>query len=182
MADVMRPPATGTAAAGLFDSVEQEAYLQLWRTYDRLREIDERLFAGHGITAQQYNALRVLRSVQPAAMATSALGARLVSRAPDMTRLLDKLEEQGLVGRRRGAENRRVVEVWITPRGAALVRRLAAAVRRCGREQLGHLDRSTLRTLIDILARARAPHEGEAGDGPWPGIDLLQSHPTRCAP
>jgi len=179
MAHTVREPATGKAAPRQFDSVEQQAYLELWRTYDRLREIDERLFAGHGITAQQYNALRVLRSMHPVAVPTSALGARLVSRAPDMTRLLDKLEEQGLVGRRRGAENRRVVEVWITPRGTALVRRLAVAVRRCGREQLGHLDRKTLRTFIDILGRARAPHEGEAGDGAWPAGDPLRSHPTR---
>jgi len=155
-------------SGGTFDSLEQEAYLQLWRTYDRLREIDENVFAGHGISAQQYNALRVLRSVHPAGLATAALGGRLVSRAPDMTRLLDKLEEQGLVRRRRRADNRRVVEAWITPAGAALVRRLAAAVRQCGREQLGHLDAASLRQLVGLLERARRPHEGD-GEAAWPG-------------
>lgn len=157
------------AAAPAFDSLEQEAYLQLWRTYDRLREIDERVFARHGITAQQYNALRILRSVRPGALSTSALGARLVSRAADMTRLLDRLEDQGLVVRRRSAENRRVVGVSITAGGAAVVTRLAAEVRRCGRDQLGHLDRATLRTLIGILQRARGPHEDPATAGAWPG-------------
>jgi len=163
-----RPRRTVTpSSAGLFDSLEQEAYLQLWRTYDRLREIDERVFAGHGISAQQYNALRVLRSVHPAGVATAALGGRLVSRAPDMTRLLDKLEDRGLVRRRRRADNRRVVEAWITPAGLALVKRLAAAVRQCGRDQLGHLDAASLRQLVGLLERARQPHEGDAAAA-WP--------------
>ncbi|MFM7034627.1 MAG: MarR family transcriptional regulator, partial [Planctomycetia bacterium] len=74
-------PCRTRPTSSAFDSLEQEAYLQLWRTYDRLREIDERVFQRHGITAQQYNALRILRSVRPQSLSTSALGARLVSRA-----------------------------------------------------------------------------------------------------
>lgn len=158
-----RPPPAG------FDSLEQEAYLQLWRTYDRLREIEERVFQSHGITAQQYNALRILRSVRPGSLATSALGARLVSRAADMTRLLDRLEELGHVARARTPENRRVVLVTITADGVAVVQRLAVAVRRLAEEQLGHLDRRTLRSLIEILVRAREPHEDPAAAAPWPG-------------
>ncbi len=152
-----------------FDSLEQEAYLQLWRTYDRLRELDERVFQGHGITAQQYNALRILKSVRPGALSTSAVGARLISRAADMTRLLDKLEEQGLVSRKRCEENRRVVYVSITAAGVAVVNRLAADVKRLGKDQLGHLDRRTLRSLIDMLERAREPHEDPATVAAWPG-------------
>jgi len=163
------PSSPNRSSSLLFDSVEQEAYLQLWRTYDRLREIDERVFQKYGITAQQYNALRILRSVRPGALSTSALGARLVSRAADMTRLLDKLEEQGLVARKRCEENRRVVYVSITATGATLISKLAAAVRRCGQDQLGHLDAKTLRTLIKILERARDPHEDEAAGDAWPG-------------
>jgi len=155
------------AASKSFDSLEQEAYLQLWRTYDRLREIEERMFQKHGVTAQQYNALRVLRSVRPRSMATSALAGRLVSRAPDMTRLLDRLEEPGFVRRERDAGNRRVVQVAITAGGMTLLSRLAGDVRRCGREQLGHLDPRTLRTLIAALKRAREPHEAERDA--WPG-------------
>ena len=164
-----RPPvAEPSPAADRFDSLEQEAYLQLWRTYDRLRELDERVFSPHGISAQQYNALRVLRAVHPRGLATSSLGARLVSRAPDMTRMLDKLEELGLVRRRRSLENRRLVEVWITPAGRMLVDRLAVAVRQCGRDQLGHLDRRTLGQFVDLLKRARGPHDRDAADL-WPG-------------
>ena len=167
MAPAVRTPVR--RAAAVFDSPEQEAYLQLWRTYDRLREIDEAVFQARGITAQQYNALRVLRAVGPGELSTSALGARLVSRAPDMTRLLDRLEEQGLVSRRRAADNRRMVCVSITAAGAALVDGLAADVRRCGRHQLGHLGRKTLRTLVELLRQAREPHEDAATMDDWPG-------------
>ena len=65
-------PCRTRPAPAAFDSLEQEAYLQLWRTYDRLRELDERVFQRHGITAQQYNALRILKSVRPGALSTSA--------------------------------------------------------------------------------------------------------------
>src|SRR3982751_144671 len=89
-----------------FDSLEQEAFLNLWRTYDRLRALEESLFSQFELSAQQYNALRLLRGVHPQSMPTLALGAKLISRAPDMTRLLDKLEARQLVHRERRSENR----------------------------------------------------------------------------
>jgi MarR family transcriptional regulator, organic hydroperoxide resistance regulator len=150
-----------------FDSLEQEAYLQLWRTYDRLKELEDRAFERYELSAQQYNALRILRSVRPGTMPTSAVGAKLVSRAPDMTRLLDKLEERGLIRRERRPENRRVVECGITPQGVELLDRLAAEVRRCHEAQLGHLSQKVLKDLIAMLKEARGPHEAEQ-DG-WPG-------------
>src|SRR5688572_31014981 len=94
-----------------FDSPEQEAYLNLWRTYDRLRALEDELFARHELTAQQYNALRLLHAAKPAKVATLTLGGRLVSRAPDITRLVDRLAERGLVERERPADNRRVVHL-----------------------------------------------------------------------
>jgi len=163
-------PSVPEAPASRFDSLEQEAYLQLWRTYDRLRELDERVFARHGLSAQQYNALRVLHAADPQPLPSSVLGSRLVSRAPDMTRLLDKLEEQGFVQRRRGVTNRRIVEVGITERGRAVVAALAEEVRRCGCDQLGHLDGETLREFIRLLKQAREPHDRDAADA-WPGND-----------
>jgi len=154
----------------LFDSLEQEAYLQLWRTYDRLREIEESLFAAHGISAQQYNALRLLKSAHPNKLATSELSARLVSRAADMTRLLDKLEDLNLVVRNRCATNRRLIEVVITEQGLAKLQSLASEVRKCNRDQLGHLSRRNLDTLIAILREARQPHENASSTSEaWPG-------------
>jgi DNA-binding MarR family transcriptional regulator len=142
-----------------FDCLEQEAFLNLWRTYDRLRAIEEGLFSQYDLSAQQYNALRLLRGVHPATMPTLALGGRLISRAPDMTRLLDKLEARGLVARERRTENRRVVEVAITPQGLELLKQLDVPVEAVAREQLGHLGEAALRKLIELMQAARAPHE-----------------------
>lgn len=155
----------------LFDSPEQEAYLQLWRTYDRLREIEEQLFGQHQLTAQQYNALRVLQSLKGDPMPTSSLGSRLVSRAPDMTRLLDKLEERNLVARQRSRDNRRVVEVSITAAGTALLKKIAGNVRSCSREQLGHMSPAALQQLVKLLKEARLPHEAKHAEDLWPGND-----------
>lgn len=157
-------------SARLFDSPEQEAYLQLWRTYDRLREIEEKVFTQYGITAQQYNALRVLKSMKEGEMTISALGGRLVSRAPDMTRMLDKLADRGAVSRKRSSANRRIVEVSITPAGRELLKQLSSEVRRCGRDQLGHMTPSALKQLVKLLREARRPHEesNRSGDD-WPG-------------
>jgi DNA-binding MarR family transcriptional regulator len=148
-----------------FDSLEQEAFLNLWRTYDRLRAFEDALFARHDLTPQQYNALRLLRGTHPGKLPTLTLASRLVSRAPDITRLLDKLDERGLIERLRPADNRRVVEVGITGAGLALLHELHAEIQACHVRQLGHLKRSELRTLIDLLRTARRPHE--TADSDW---------------
>lgn len=142
-----------------FDSLEQEVYLNLWRTYDRLRMLEDELFARHDLTAQQYNALRLLRAARPSKVPTLNLAGRLVSRAPDITRLVDRLDERGLVERERPAENRRVVHVGITVPGVALLDAIDGEVRDCHARQLGHLDSSELKTLAALLRKARGPHE-----------------------
>jgi DNA-binding MarR family transcriptional regulator len=142
-----------------FDSLQQEAFLNLWRTYDRLRAMEDDLFSRYDLTAQQYNALRLLRAASPEKLPTLTLAARLVSRAPDITRLVDRLCERGLIDRERPPEDRRTVCIGITRAGLALLDELAEAVRDCHRRQLGHLDPGELRLLIDLLRRARAPHE-----------------------
>ena len=148
-----------------FDSLEQEAFLNLWRTYDRLRNEEDRLFGRYELTPQQYNALRLLRAERPDSLPTLALAERLVSRAPDITRLVDKLAQRGLVDRERPADNRRVVRVQITAAGLALLDELAGPVRDCHARQLGHLSREGLQQLIGLLRDARQPHEEH--DSTW---------------
>ncbi|PQO30459.1 MarR family transcriptional regulator [Bremerella cremea] len=145
-----------------FDSLEQEVFLNLWRTYDRLKAFEEEVFSKAGLSAQQYNTLRLLKSVYPESMPTLVLGSRLISRAPDMTRLLDKLEQKGLLQRERRPENRRVVEVTITEEGKQLLRDLSSQVEQCHRKQLGHLSPEALRQLAALLKEAREPHEDVA--------------------
>ena len=147
-----------------YDSLEQEAFLNLWRTYDRLRALEDELFGRHALTPQQYNALRLLRSAHPHALNTLELSGRLVSRAPDITRLLDKLEQRGIIARDRPAENRRVVRVGITEAGLTLLKMLHEPLMDCHVRQLGHLSQKQLKELIALLQAARAPHENVANE------------------
>lgn len=142
-----------------FDSAEQQVYLSLWRTYDRLRAIEEALFDRWNLTAQQYNVLRLLEAKHPEPMATLQLSAKLVSRAPDITRMLDKLEGQGWIVRERSSEDRRAVLVALTPKGLALLKEMAGPVKHMHVAQTGHLTVDQMRSLLELLEIARAPHE-----------------------
>ncbi len=159
----MNPALPERRARRGFDTLEQEAFLNLWRTYDRLRASEDELFSRYDLTPQQYNVLRLLRGVHPQPLPTLTLAARLVSRAPDITRMLDKLEQRELIQRQRPAENRRLVQVSITPQGLALLRKLDKPVRKCHEHQLGHLETSDLQQLVALLELARRPHEQETG-------------------
>src|SRR5262245_11646580 len=147
-----------------FDSPEQEVFLNLWRTYDRLRALEDELFAGFDLTAQQYNLLRLLHAArQP--VPTLALADRLISRAPDVTRMLDKLEARGLIARQRGDADRRTVFVSRTVAGYELLKAIAEPLRACHAKQLGHLTPDDLAALVALLKKARRPHEPD--DSPW---------------
>ncbi|HEY4313402.1 MAG TPA: MarR family transcriptional regulator [Pirellulales bacterium] len=148
-----------------FDSLEQEAFLGLWRTYDRLRAMEDELFARYDLTPQQYNVLRLLRRDHPHPIRTLDLASRLVSRAPDITRMLDKLEQRQLVVRDRPADNRRVVRIGITAAGLELLEKLHEPLSDCHDRQLGHLTRKELKSLVTLLQAARLPHEDS--DSPW---------------
>jgi DNA-binding MarR family transcriptional regulator len=151
---------TATTAARKFDSPQQEAYLALWRTYDRLRALEDELFARFDLTAQQYNLLRLLRAAHEP-VPTLALAERLVSRAPDVTRMLDKLEERKLLTRARSTADRRAVLVKVTAAGLALLEKIAGPLRECHERQLGHMSAAELKSLVGLLKAARAPHEPE---------------------
>lgn len=150
-----------SASSRHFDSPEQEAFLNLWRTYDRLRAAEDELFGRYDLTPQQYNSLRLLRGEHPDGLPTLEIANRLVSRAPDITRLLDKLEARKLITRERPENNRRCVLVRITAEGLTLLRELDKPVRNCHARQLGHMSRSDLERLTELLQSARAPHESE---------------------
>ena len=147
-----------------FDSSAQEVYLNLWRSYDRLRAIEDELFSRFDLSAQQYNALRLLNVVYPEGMQTMEIGRQLISRMPDMTRLLDRLEKRGLISRTRLPDNRRVVEAFITPAGNALLNKMSQAVLDMHNQQLGHLSSNQQKQLVKLLKLARQPHEDTTCD------------------
>jgi DNA-binding MarR family transcriptional regulator len=108
-----------------------------------------------GITGTQLNVLRILRGAGPDGLCRNEIGDRLVAQVPDVTRLLDRMEEADLVVRARSAEDRRLVRTRITERGLALLARLDAPLIALHAQQLGHLPPDRLRTLIDLLADVR---------------------------
>ena len=147
------------AATLRFDSPLQELYLNLWRTYDRLRELEDQLFDQYELNSLQYNVLRLLKASQPDAVATLAIAERLVSRAPDITRLLDRMVERGLIERIRSEEDRRQVLARITPAGIKLLHTIAGPLQKCHERQLGHLSPAEAESLVALLQAARRPHE-----------------------
>lgn len=147
-----------------FDSAAQEVYLSLWRTYDRLRAIEDELFSTLDLTAQQYNVLRLLQAAAPALVPTLQISSKMISRAPDITRMLDKLQERELIERTRSDEDRRAVLIGITPKGSELLSDLADKVKKTHVAQVGHLSVEEMRSLCELLARVRAPHEPDGSD------------------
>ena len=146
-----------------FDSQEQEVYLSLWRTYDRLKAIEDELFGEWQITSQQYNVLRILQAAAPDSVPTLQISNRLISRAPDITRMLDKLQQNGWVRRVRTEEDRRTVLVEITTEGLELLEKLQEPVKSLHVSQLGHLSPTDRSTLCRLLQKTRKPHEPPGG-------------------
>ncbi len=144
-----------------FDSLQQEAFLELWRSYDCLKAEEDMVFSEFAISSQQYNALRLLKAAAPDAMAVSALGQRMITRAPDMTRMLDRLEDRGWIARVRRDDNRRVVEVTIMEAGKVLLQQIAEPIKACHQRQLGHMPERQLKELIQLLQAVRRPHASE---------------------
>jgi len=140
-----------------FKSVRQEAWLSIQRTAAVQEHAFETWLKPAGITATQYNVLRILRGAEPEGLCRSEIGERLVRRVPDVTRLLDRLELQGLIVRTRGGNDRRYVTTRITATGLQVLADLDTAVDEFHREQLGHVEDDRLRQLVELLAAIRQP-------------------------
>jgi DNA-binding MarR family transcriptional regulator len=107
------------------------------------------------LSANQYNVLRILRGAHDA-LPCGEIASRMITRDPDITRLLDRLEKRGLISRCRETKDRRVVMAKITPEGLKLLSGLDEPVEDAHRKRLGHLGRERLRTLTELLEAARA--------------------------
>lgn len=139
-----------------FHSLEQEAALNVARTADALLRPVEEVLKPAGLSATQYNVLRILRGAGGDGLACREIGDRMISRDPDMTRLLDRLEARGLITRARETRDRRVIRTRITDAGLELLRGLDEPILAAHRGQLGHLGQAKLKQLIELLEEARA--------------------------
>jgi DNA-binding MarR family transcriptional regulator len=138
-----------------FKSLKEEAHLSIQRTAALLEHAFESALKSHRITGTQYNVLRILRGSEPTGLCRNEVGARLVRQVPDVTRLLDRLEEAKLISRHRGGSDRRYVTTRITKAGLRLLDQMDQIINETHDEQLGHLDEGQLRKLITLLAAVR---------------------------
>ena len=136
-------------------NLTQEAYIALARTGAALTDGLDKLLAPHELSLTQYNVLRILRGAGKAGLCRNEIGQRLITRMPDVTRLLDRMEAAGLVSRVRSTEDRRLVNTTLTKAGRDLVDDLDTEINRVHKAQLGHLKETELRSLIALLNRAR---------------------------
>jgi DNA-binding MarR family transcriptional regulator len=134
---------------------EEGAFLDLLRTTDMLSRGLIQVLKAEGLSATQYNVLRILRGA-PEGLPCGEIASRMITRDPDVTRLLDRLEKRGLISRCRETKDRRTVVASITPDGLKLLTQLDEPVQKTHRKQLGHLGRERLRTLTELLRLARS--------------------------
>jgi DNA-binding MarR family transcriptional regulator len=135
-------------------SPEEITFLELCRTTDMLsRKVAEAL-KREELSPNQYNVLRILRGA-PEGLPCGEIGSRMITRDPDITRLLDRLEKRSLIFRWRETRDRRIVMARITPAGMELLASLDEPVREVHRSQLGHVGRERLTILKELLQVAR---------------------------
>lgn len=139
-----------------FESLRQEATVGILRTADQVRRKLAEVFEPYGITGQQYNVLRILRGARPEALPTMEIAERMIEKTPGVTRLVDRLEEKGLVRRERSSEDRRCVLCTVTGEGLDLLAELDEPVREADEEALAGLEDDEVERLIELLDRVRA--------------------------
>jgi DNA-binding MarR family transcriptional regulator len=156
--------------AGLADEIrmtkpfpvqEEEASLSILRTCELLQQRTLALIKCFDLTGPQYNVLRILRGSSPEGLPCGQISERMITRDPDITRLLDRLETRGLINRVRGDQDRRVVVATITPEGLRLLQEIDPVLVAHHRRQFSTLNKTELRELIRLLELVR---EGSTND------------------
>jgi DNA-binding MarR family transcriptional regulator len=153
-----------------FSSVEEEALLNLLRTSDAVHRAFQRKTRDWGVTSTQYNVLRILRGAEPRGLTCAAIGSRMITAEPDITRLLGRLKTLKLIRQRRDPKDRRVVWTQISQAGLDLLKAMAPVIERAPKELLGNMSKADLEEFIRLLELARKRsaelHAEESGEGP----------------
>jgi DNA-binding MarR family transcriptional regulator len=137
------------------DCPEEAAFLELVRTTDLLSRGLVRVLKTEDLSSTQYNVLRILRGA-PEGLPCGEIANRMITRDPDVTRLLDRMEKRDLISRNREEKDRRTVLARITPAGLKALARLDEPIQTAHRKQLGHLGRERLRELTELMGLARS--------------------------
>ena len=142
-----------------FASLEEEVLLNLLRTSDSLNRAFHLRTCDWGVTSTQYNVLRILRGAQPNGLTCSAIGSRMITAEPDITRLLARLKALKLIRQQRDSADRRIVWTSISETALKLLQEMDPVIEKIPRELLGHLEAAQLAELIRLLELARRHNE-----------------------
>ena len=138
-----------------FRCAEEEAYLSIVRTAAMLEHALAQALKPFDITPTQYNVLSILRGAGSDGLCRNEVGGRLMTAMPDVTRLLDRMEDTGLIVRQRSTTDRRVVSTKLTKKGLDLVGKLDGKVVEIHEKQFRNVDRRSLKTLVALLGEIR---------------------------
>lgn len=142
-----------------FESAAQEAFLNMLIVADHLREKLDKVCSKYGITHGQYNVLRILRGVYPEGHPRCEISARLLERAPDVTRMVDRLEKEGYVERTRSVKDRRLSLTRITKKGLKLIDKLTPEIETMN-SIFGKFTKQELRVVSEICERIYDEEQG----------------------
>ncbi|MGM9321065.1 MarR family winged helix-turn-helix transcriptional regulator [Deinococcus aquaticus] len=154
MPDTLTPapaPLTPPAQPGAPGSLQHQAYLALQRLALRQQHEGAELFREYGLSAPQFNVLRILRGAEDSGLTCSEISDRLLVHDPDVTRLLDRLQKAGLVNRDRDRPDRRIVATRLTPAGHDLLVRIDRPLMHLHAQQFAHLSDTQLQHLLTLL-------------------------------
>jgi DNA-binding MarR family transcriptional regulator len=143
-----------------FESLQQEAILNVLRTNDQYQIRFGRLFRPYDLTPSQYNILRILRG-EGAPLPILEIANRTITVVPGITGLIDRLEKAEFVTRERCAKDRRVIYVALTEKGQKTLAELDEPLQELHQKLVGHLTKSELKELIRLLEKARGPLSAE---------------------
>jgi len=130
---------------------EDQLFVTILKVADRLTQQADQLIKPSGLTGTQYNVLRILRGAEPDGLPCRVIADRMISRDPDMTRLLDRLEKQGYITRERQKDDRRVVKTRISAEGLKQLKKLDQPVHDLHKAQFGHMNTARLKQLGELL-------------------------------
>jgi DNA-binding MarR family transcriptional regulator len=154
-----------TAAKCPGEGMEGHLFVALMRIADEFGGEIEQLMKATGLTAAQYNVLRILRGAGRAGLACREIGERMISRDPDITRLLDRMEKQQLITRERQSDDRRVVKAYATVQALEILKKLDQPVREMHKRQFRGMPATQLKMLATILQQLQ---NGDAKQSVFP--------------
>jgi DNA-binding MarR family transcriptional regulator len=159
-----------------FDThLEASLFVAFMQIADSLGAQAEQVIKTAGLTAAQYNVLRILRGAGRAGLACREIGERMISRDPDITRLLDRMEKRNLITRERQSDDRRVVKTFVTPEGLELLKTLDRPVSALHKRQFQGITSAKLKVLAAMLEEIRSQHAGQKPDCGLPNSELNKS-------